>query len=117
MEIVELGNTLALVERGIGDRPDHGLLPHDSVQALDVLYHALVFTGVSDALSTWRTALWERTLTDQGRTAVAGMLNYLNGEVQAGRDESVSGVCDCLTALFSATSGTQRASDAQAGGH
>jgi hypothetical protein len=117
MEMVEIDLAVARIARSISDRSVLGLLPDESVQGLDVLYHALIFTQTPDALSIWRTALWERTLTDQGRAVMTEMLNYLNREVRDGRGEAVSGVCDCLTAIFSARTDMEREPVALAGLH
>ena len=117
MEMVEVDLAVARIARSISDRSALGLLPHESVQGLDVLYHALIFTQACDALSIWRTALWERLLTEQGRAAMTEMLNYLNREVRDGRGEAVSGVCDCLTAIFSEGTDMERESVARGGRH
>ncbi len=115
MQAVEVDDAVARIARSINEHPAQGFLPDESVEGLDVLYHALVFAEAAEALSIWRTALWDRTLTAEGRAAVTRMLDFLNGEVQAGRGEAVSAVCDCLTAIFSTGPSRERDQVASAG--
>ena len=73
-----------------------GVLGRHTVEALDVVGHALTFTRHPQALELWREALWNRQLVPEAREAVRGMLEYMKEAVRAGRNEEISRICDCL---------------------
>jgi hypothetical protein len=88
------------VERQISDRPVQGVLPDATVEALDVVYHALVLADEPRALEAWRRALWDRQLVPEARGAVEAMFEYLADAQARGEDHLVSDICDCLHAFL-----------------
>jgi hypothetical protein len=88
------------LERQIAQRPDTGVLGRETVHALDVVYHALVFTKHPAGLRLWREALWNRRIDAEARGAVERMLGHLDAEVAAGNAGAVGAICDCLHTLF-----------------
>lgn len=97
---VDVDAVVAQLERRIREHRSEGTLERDAVEALDVVYHALVFTGEPGALEHWRQALWRQRLAPETRRAVARLLEYLNVAVAAGEGDRVSEICDCLHTLF-----------------
>lgn len=79
-----------------GRRVSGATLSPQAVEALDVVYHALVFAGPPGAIDLWRVALWEGRIADDAREAVRAMLTYLNDAVARGETHRVSEICDCL---------------------
>ncbi len=79
-----------------GLRSAGSVLPGDVVQAIDVVHHALEFTGDPRGLALWREAVYSGTIAPDARTAVREMLVYLNDAVLRGEGDHVSEICDCL---------------------
>jgi hypothetical protein len=86
----------------IGQRTAERQLTPAAVEALDVVYHAVVFTRRGDALELWRSALWSGVLEPAAEEAMGEMLAHLFAAVDRGRPEEVSRVCDCLVELVGA---------------
>ena len=89
-----------VIERRICERPTEGTLDHETVEALDVVHHALNFTNQADGLQIWREALWERKCSNNARSAVIEMLTYLTDALERGETESVSRICNCLNVVL-----------------
>lgn len=69
---------------------------HDRVEALDVLTHALEFTGAEDALTIWREALHRRQVSERTTAALDELVDYLLNETAKGNHDAASQICDCL---------------------
>ena len=89
-----------VIERRIRDRPTVGTLDRETVEAIDVVHHALNFTKQPRGLQVWREALWERKVSDTARSAVIEMLKYLTDAMERGETEAVSRICDCLNVIL-----------------
>ena len=76
-----------------------GVLDRETVEALDVVGHALTFTRHPRALELWRDALWNRRLAAETRDAIREMLEYMQDAASSGRREEISAICDCLHAV------------------
>jgi hypothetical protein len=92
----EISDVVQEVESHIRRPAAAGALDRETVEALDVVTHALVFVRHPFGLELWREALWGRQLPDEARDAVVRMLEYLNDAVAQGRTQEVSRICDCL---------------------
>jgi hypothetical protein len=75
-------------------------LPKPTLEALDILAHALEFGQTPAGLEVWRTALWEGRLTADGRSAATTMLEYVNSAVLSGQQHLIWEICDCLRRLL-----------------
>lgn len=95
-----------LIESRIRERPTAGLLDSETVDALDVVNHALSFTRHPRALELWREALWQRKLSDGTRQAVVEMFEYLHAAVARGETSAVAQICDCLAVFLSSEART-----------
>jgi len=84
------------VEQRLRDRPEQGSLDADTVLALDIVTHAIEFTGVAGGLGLWREALWGRTLQEDARVAVVRMLEHVLRAAERGETNSITNICDCL---------------------
>jgi len=84
------------IERRISERPEEGTLPRAQVEALDVVYHALVFNHHPRGLALWRESLWQRRLPEETRQAVVEMLEHVSGAVTRGDVQAASRICNCL---------------------
>jgi hypothetical protein len=91
-----IGNVVQSLEQLLRARPERRGLDSDTVLALDIVTHALVFTGVEDGLSLWREALWGRKLPEQARAAVVRMLEYVMNAAARGEMSAIRDICDCL---------------------
>jgi hypothetical protein len=100
MNRLDIPAVVADIERQIAQRPDAGVVGCETVHALDVIYHALVFTGHPAGLRLWREALWNRQIDPEARCAVERMMGHLDAEVASGNTEAVGTICDCLYRLF-----------------
>ena len=78
-------------------------LERETVEAVDVVTHALGFDRHPRALELWRQMLTEGRLSGETRDAVVRMLEYLAEAVEDGRIEEVSRICDCLHAVLPLT--------------
>jgi hypothetical protein len=93
----DVERTLSDLDRALaGPRTAGAVLPSDVVEAIDVVHHALEFTGEPRGLALWREALYDSKIGPDARTAVRVMLVYLNDAVLRGEDDRVSEICDCL---------------------
>jgi len=104
---------VAEIERRLGEAPEEGTLPAAQVEALDVVYHALVFERHPRGMEVWREALWQRRLSPEARAAVAGMLGHLADAVARGEKGAASEVCNCLESFVGAV--LQEGQEARAG--
>jgi hypothetical protein len=93
------------LERRIRERPEEGLLPHAQVEALDVVYHDLVFQHHPRGLELWREALWQRQFPAELKHAVVAMLEYLVAAVARGEPQAASRICNCLQVFVEALCG------------
>lgn len=80
------------------------ILQRDTVEAIDIVHHAVTFVGHPRALELWREALWERRLARGAKQAIIEMLEYLLEAVARGEFSAVSRICDCLYVLLDAGS-------------
>lgn len=87
------------VEQRIQERPDRGVLDAETVLALDIVMHALVFTEAEGGHSLWREALWQRALSERARAAVVLMLEHLMSAAARGEMGAVTEICNCLRAV------------------
>lgn len=71
-------------------------LDKDSVEAIDIVHHALVFARHARGMELWRKALWEQKLDWEAERSTREMLEYLLAAVARGDLEEVSRICDCL---------------------
>lgn len=71
-------------------------LDKDSVEAVDIVHHALVFTRHERGMELWRAALWEQRFDAEAEQAARAMLDYLLAAVTRGDLDEVSRICDCL---------------------
>jgi len=100
MNRVDIPAVVATLERNIACPHDTPVLARDTVQALDVVYHALVFTRHPAGLRLWREALWNQRLDLEARRAVERMLGHLDAEVATGNAGAIGAICNCLETLF-----------------
>jgi hypothetical protein len=91
-----IGHVVQSLEQLLRARPEHRELDPDTVHALDIVTHALEFTGAEDGLSLWREALWGRKLPEQGRAAVVRMLEYVMSAAARGEMSAIRDICGCL---------------------
>lgn len=91
------------LERHISERPATGSIGPETVEALDVLNHALVFASHPRALELWREALWNGRLLNGARQAIVVMFEYLAEATARGESEEVSRICDCLQVFVEPT--------------
>jgi hypothetical protein len=84
------------VEHLVRDRPVVGAFDDETVLAFDVLMHALTFTHATNALDSWRAALWQRQVSDSARAAMVTMLEYIMAAAARGEMAAVLDICDCL---------------------
>jgi hypothetical protein len=110
MKHLDVPTVVANLERRIAHRPDAGVLGRETVHALDVIYHALVFTGHPAGLRLWREALWNGHIDAEAQRAVELMLGHLDAEVAAGNAGAVGAICDCLHTLFEPQAAASEAS-------
>lgn len=98
----DLPEVLGDLERAIAAprRPGEPV-DEETSTALDVLYHALVFTAHPDGLAIWRAAIRTGAVDDEARSALRAMLSYLNDAVEQGESHRVTEICDCLEDLMS----------------
>jgi hypothetical protein len=75
-------------------------LPKPTLEALDIVTHAVEFSQTPNGFEVWRTALWQRHLTEEGRSAVTTMLEYVNSAVLSGQQHLIWAICDCLGLLL-----------------
>jgi hypothetical protein len=85
--------------------PTQGVLDRQAVEALDVVGHALAFTGHPRALVLWRDALWKQELGADARNAVTAMLGSMTKAAGEGRDDEISRICDCLHVVIDGAAG------------
>ncbi len=86
------------IEERVSRLPTVGALTREAVEAMDIVFHALIYTNEPNALALWREALLRRTLNPRARGAVHSMLAHV--EAAHYRGEAVSDICDCVIALF-----------------
>ena len=91
------------LESRLGRPAAQGVLDRETVEALDVVTHALAFVGHPRGLELWREALLRRRFSDEVRQAVVTMLEYLTDAVAEGRTDEVSEICDCLFVVLETT--------------
>lgn len=84
------------LESRLRREPVRGVLDRETVEALDVVGHALTFSRHPRALELWRDALWNRRLAAETSAAISEMLQYMVEAANNGRREEVSAICDCL---------------------
>lgn len=89
---------LSGIEKRVLSLPAVGALTPEAVEAMDIVFHALIYTNEPDALILWREALLRRTLNPRARDSVRAMLAHV--EAAHYRGEAVQDICDCVTALF-----------------
>jgi hypothetical protein len=77
-------------------------LDPDTVEAIDVVHHALTFIRHPRGLELWRRALWGKELDPQAEAALREMLVYLLAAVERGELEAVNRICDCLHEILPA---------------
>jgi hypothetical protein len=75
-----------------------GQLSRASIEAIDVVYHAVTFTRNPRGLELWRQALWSQKLSAEAQADIVEMLEHLNQEVAAG-NAGAAEICDCLEGL------------------
>jgi hypothetical protein len=71
-------------------------LDKDTVEAIDIVHHGLVFTRHERGMELWRSALWQRRVEPEAEESLRAMLVYLLAAVARGELEEVSKICDCL---------------------
>jgi hypothetical protein len=103
------------VEKALEAAPRTGVLDRASVEALDVLYHALTFTHNPNGLELWREGLKRRTVGREARRALVTMFEYLNAAVERGQSEAVFEICDCLEEFMTAGAAPRERVGAYAG--
>jgi hypothetical protein len=91
-----IADLVQALERRLQRPATAGVLDRETVEALDVVNHALDFVRHPRGLDLWREALWERRLPEEARQAVVRMLEYLADALAQGKREEVSRICDCL---------------------
>jgi len=91
------------IQARIEARPAHAYLDQETVEALDVVNHALHFVKHPRGLELWRAALWRKQVNEDVLQALTEMLTYLLDEVAKGNFEAVTKICDCLQPLVSST--------------
>src|SRR5947209_3754858 len=91
-----IAEVISKIEHDIRKQPRVGLLDHETVQALDVVHHALIFAHHPRGNELWREALWHRRFSVETREALTQMLEYLTEAVTRGETQAVSEICDCL---------------------
>jgi hypothetical protein len=91
--ITELVRT---IEYYIRQPPKYGVVSHETVEALNILSHALEFTHHPQSLQIWRAAFWRHQLCEEAKQALIQMFEYLDGAIVKGENEAASKICDCL---------------------
>jgi hypothetical protein len=87
---------------------EQGIIDMHTVEAIDVINHALAFVRHPGGLEHWRRALWRSELTAESRAAVEAMMNELIDAQERNDMRTVTAICDCLhTFLPPATSLSQ----------
>jgi len=109
--IVNIHQIVDQIERQISERPEEGTLPRAQVEALDVVYHALVFNHHPRGLALWREALWQRRLPEEARQAVVEMLKHVSGAVAHGEAQAASRICNCLQIFVDTILGDRESCD------
>jgi hypothetical protein len=71
-------------------------LDKDTVEAIDIVHHGLVFTRHARGMELWRSALWLRRVEPEAEESLRAMLVYLLAAVARGELQEVSKICDCL---------------------
>jgi hypothetical protein len=79
---------------------EEGLINPLTVEAVDVINHALAFVNYPAGLDHWRRALWQRELTDESRVAVETMMSNLIEALERSDVQAVTAICDCLHAFL-----------------
>jgi hypothetical protein len=100
MNRLDIPAVVAGLERQIACPRNAPVLARETVEALDVVYHALVFTRHRGGLRLWREALWNGRMDPEARQAVERMLCHLDVEVAAGNAGAIGAICNCLHTLF-----------------
>ena len=103
----QIAEIISTIEHGIRKQPCAGLLDHETVEALDVIHHALVFVHHPRGNELWREALWHRRLSVETRQALTQMLEYLTEAVARGETQAVSQICDCLQVFVGSNRGSE----------
>ena len=71
-------------------------LDKDTVEAIDIVHHGLVFSRHERGMELWRSALWRRRVEPEAEESLRAMLVYLLAAVARGDLQEVSRICDCL---------------------
>jgi len=71
-------------------------LSKDTVEAIDIVHHGLIFSRHQRGMELWRSALWQRQVEPEAEESLRAMLVYLLAAVARGELEAVSKICDCL---------------------
>jgi hypothetical protein len=95
-----LQHLLAAIEQRLRERPEGGVLDPETVLALDIVHHALLFNDTADGLALWREALWGRRLAAAARDAVQHMLESMFAARDRGETDAAARICNCLQVVM-----------------
>ena len=110
---IHINNVLGSIRARIEAPRSGEKLDKDSVEAVDIVHHALVFTRHPRGMELWRSALWDQKFDAEAELATRSMMDYLLAAVARGDIEEVSRICDCLHEIMPAQ--WERRSEAAAG--
>lgn len=85
--------------RDVGRRTDGSLSP-DAVEAVDVVNHALVYSGHPDGRRVWTDVIRTGRLTEEAEQAVTTLVDGINQAVRMGDVSDIVEICDCLALIF-----------------
>jgi hypothetical protein len=91
---------VAMIESRVSRPRVDGVLDSETVEAIDVVQHALSFVQHPCGLELWREAVRGNRLAPEARDAVAAMMGHLLAAVAHGEFEAVTRICDCLGAFL-----------------
>jgi hypothetical protein len=96
LQQIHIDNVVAGIRARIEAPRSGEKLEKDSVEAVDIVHHALVFTRHQRGMELWRSALWDQQFDSEAEQATRSMMEYLLAAVARGDLEEVSRICDCL---------------------
>jgi hypothetical protein len=99
-QATHIENVVALIESRMAAPRVHDVLEPETVEAIDVVNHALNFVHHPRALELWREALWGGALAPDAKAAVVAMMGHLLEAIARGEFEAISRICDCLNAYL-----------------